>query len=91
MKSYTLINKYAVWQTGGNFEEHDTKGTDLKSKENKARFYEKNEYRFHWTLSSTRPKSVQDECTAAVTPGISLHGELLDPQVSFIATTYQNL
>ena len=80
-------NKYVVCQKSETFVDRagadqqarylDTKVTGLNSEENKARFYEKNQYRLHWTLSSTWPKSRQDECS--VGPRISLHGERLDP------------
>jgi hypothetical protein len=50
--------------------------TDLESEENKTRFYEKNQYRLHWTLSSTQAESLHDECT--MTPAMSLDVEPLD-------------
>ena len=58
----------------GYISKHDTKITDLNCEVNKARFYEKNQYRLHWTPSPTRPESLQDDYT--VFPGMSLHGEL---------------
>ena len=72
----------------GHINKPDTKVTDLDSEENKPWFYKKNQYCQDWTLSSSLPESLQDECT--VTPAISLHGEPLDLRVSFIAT-YHNI
>ena len=46
--------------------------TDLESEVDKARFYEKNQYGLHWTLSSTQAKSLQDKCT--VSPAIIMVG-----------------
>ena len=50
------------------------KGTNLECEVNKPRFYEKNQYSLHWTLSSTQAESLHEQCT--VTPAISL-GDLL--------------
>ena len=51
--------------------------TDLESEENKARFYEKNQYVLYCTFLFAQFESHHDECT--VTPTISVRGEPLDP------------
>ena len=62
--------------------------TDLKSEENKAWPYEKNQHHLYLALSSGQAESLNDECM--MNPTIPLHIEPLGP-VNPATTTYHNL